>query len=119
MSALHLTSIQQAVLNYCIFNYGGSCVREDDLLRIFVNGDEFYINTTDGKRFGHYTIYHRNQSRHIDGVKRFHVQVQVNNLAYAFFVCFTHAFNKNYNILNRPEDYKRFKEDAIKYKDLF
>jgi len=119
MSTLHLTSTQQAVLDYCIFNYGGSCVREGDLLRIFVDKDEFYINVTDCRRFGRYTIYHRNTNRHTDGVKRFHTQARVKHLTYAFFLCFTHAFNKKYKIFNQPADYDRFEKDALKYKDLF
>ena len=116
---MQLTNIQKTILNYCIYCYGGSYKIEGNLVRIFVEDDEFYINVADRRRFGKYTIYHRNEGRHLDGIRRFHVQTHTTHLPHAFFICFTHAFNKKYKILNQPGDFARFQEDALKYNITF
>lgn len=116
---MQLTNIQKSILNYCIFCYGGKYKLDGNCIRIFVEDDEFYINATDYRRFGKYTIFHRNQQRHIDGKRRFHVQGRSTHLPHAFFLCFTHAFNKKYNIRNSHGDFSRFEKDALEYNITF
>jgi hypothetical protein len=58
---------------------------------------------------------HRNAQRHVDGKIRFHTQMYAYSLPYAIFTCFTHEFNKKFNILNTQEDFFYFKKDAILY----
>lgn len=112
---MQLTSTQLKTLNYAIYCYGGTYQIEDKLLRLFIDTDEFYINMSDYLRFGEYVIYHRNQQRHVDGVRRFHVQGRFKTFGYAIFSCFSHSFNHKYKITNSAEDYKQFQKDVLKY----
>jgi hypothetical protein len=111
-----LTYAQQSVLDYCIFCYGGTYQFDGDFIRIYVETDEFYINVKDKARFGLYHIYHRNnQELKRTGERHFHRQTRANHLSHAFFLCFTHLFNKRCGIFNQPGDFSRFQEDAVKY----
>lgn len=102
-------------LNYLIFLYGGSYKLKDTMLFIYCGDDRFHVNLLDGSRFDKYTFYHKNKA---SNTKYSHKQLECRDLEYGLFRCFTHNFNKKYEIPYDKEDYKRFAKDALKYKIL-
>ncbi|MGN0246938.1 MAG: hypothetical protein ACI4DK_13370 [Lachnospiraceae bacterium] len=102
-------------VNYLILLYGGSYEIRNSTLFMFCGNDEFYVNLFDGSRFGEYTFFHKNYKF---DTKYFHKQFTCKQLEFGMYQCFTHDFNKKYNISYKKEDWKRFEKDALKYKIL-
>jgi hypothetical protein len=94
--------------------YGGSYEVKGSILFIRCGNDEFKVNLFDGRKFGKYTFFHKNKSNK----GYFHKQLECKDLEYGLFRCFTHNFNKLYNISYSKEDWWKFEADALKYKIL-
>lgn len=101
-------------LNYLIYLYGGSYEVKNKFLYMYIDEDVFIVNLLDGSRFNKFTFYHQN---HVAN-KHFHKQLTCKDLEYEIFRCFTHAFNKKYDIPYSKEDWICFEKDALKYKML-
>ena len=113
-----MNEMEKSFLEFCMFNYGGQYTIVDSLLLIKIGRDLFKINLTDKKRFGEYTIYHKS-NYNPDGSDKtyFHVQMKVNSMTYALYICFTHDFNKSIGIKYNKEDWQRFRSDANMYRE--
>lgn len=101
-------------LNYLIYLYGGSYEVKNKFLYMYIDEDVFIVNLLDGSRFNKFTFYHQN---HVAN-KHFHKQLTCKDLECGIFRCFTHAFNKKYDIPYSKEDWICFEKDALKYKML-
>ena len=104
-----------AIIQHCLRTYGGTIAKRSNTLDIKIGSDRFHVNVTDGNRFGKFTLYHRNRQRALDGKYHYHKQGNYGSLAYAIYVAFTHEFTKVLDIGTSQEDYRRFKQDALKY----
>lgn len=102
-------------LNYLIILYGGKYEIKNTTLFLYIGNDAFYVNLLDGSRFGKYTFFHKNNATN---TKYCHKQLECKDLEYGLFRCFTHEFNKQYEIPYSKEDWWRFEADALRYKIL-
>lgn len=100
-------------LNYSVAIYGGTYKVDDTVLFIVCGNDEFKVSLLDGSRFGEFTFYHKNKKPR-NGY--FHKHLVVKDLEYGIFRCFTHEFNREYGIRYNKDDWRRFEQDAVKYK---
>lgn len=107
-----LNDYEKSFLKFCIYNYGGSYFLDGNILNIFVGNDKFKFNITDKKRFGNYTVYHLSTKRSADGNNYYHVQLKTWSMFYAFYICFTHDFNKRIGVQYNKTDWERFRKDA-------
>jgi hypothetical protein len=82
---------------------------------MYSENDVFKVSLLDGSRFDEFTFYHKN---HVPYDGHFHKHFVCRDLEYGVYRCFTHAFNKIYQIPYDKEDWKRFEKDALKYKML-
>ena len=85
---------------------------QNNILFLHTPFDDFKIYLQDKKRFGYFTIAHKN---HKQDKKYWHTQLKCNTLDYAIYICLVHGFNKIYNLWSSQEDYERFLADAKRY----
>lgn len=102
-------------LNYLIILYGGTYQVQGTILFMTCGNDEFKVNLLDGSRFDKFTFYHKNRAANQG---HFHKQLECRDLEYGLYRCFTHEFNKLYDISYSKEDWWKFEADALKYKIL-
>jgi hypothetical protein len=77
--------------------------------------DMFKVSLLDGSRFNQFTFFHKN---HVPYNGHFHKHMTCRDLEFGIFRCFTHSFDKEIGIPYSKEDWKRFENDALKYKML-
>lgn len=108
-----LYDYQQYFLDYLIELYGGEYKIVNHFLFFSVGNDTFKVSLLDGSRFNEWSFFHQNK---FGNTTARHLQLKCRDFEYGLFKCFTHEFNKTYDIPYSNEDFFRFREDAIKYK---
>jgi len=111
---LDLNKKEKIAIDFLMFLYGGSYKISGNLLFINIDKDNFRINLTDNDRFNYFEIYHKSNSKRLDGSSLYHMQCKAYTLIYALWICFTHGFNKEIKIFNSKSDFDRFKKDCEK-----
>ena len=104
-----LTKLEKIGLKFLIELYDGTYIIKNEVIYLHINKDTFYFNLTDLKRFNLITVFHKNTAQK----SGYHVQIKARSILYALFICFTHKFNIENNISNKPEDFIRFKKDCL------
>lgn len=96
--------------------YGGSHYLTKDTLGfpflIIENGtDKFKINLFDKTRFGHYTLFHWNSGKFLDGKYGYHFQAKSRNISYLIFIAYQHLPTKEIGVRFSTDDYSRLMRD--------
>lgn len=112
-STFKLYDYQKYFLDYLIELYGGEYKIVKHFLFFSVGRDNFKVSLLDGSRFNEWSFFHQNKYGNENAR---HLQLKCRDFEYGLFRCFTHDFNQTYGIPYSPEDFLRFREDAIKYK---
>lgn len=82
-----------------------------DFLIIENESDKFKINLSDKTRFGYFTLFHRDSSRTLEGLDKYHFQGKSRNLSYLIFMAYQHHMTRKYHILFNTNDYNRLMRD--------
>lgn len=89
--------------------FGGMIIRENDIIRVFNNSDEYYFNINKKSRKGKFMIYHRNKRGNTD---LYHRQGDSRSIIKVLYRCFNHY--DTYKDKEKWTNFKIFLENTMK-----